>query len=183
LTEPEIPSEIVTHAIVEVPVVAYMAVLDLLADLEDAGDPTDAALTLLPHPLAVRLLTVRDSLRFSDPAAQGRALEELLPAVRARAELAVILTAREHSVSDGTPPVDPEVLPKCTNPECRGITFQVVPAAPSFAPEEQELVAGLDFVCCATCGAIVGVIDNRAAELIENRIAEIKRAKEGTGER
>jgi hypothetical protein len=95
LTEPEIPlAEIVTHAIVNIPLVALMAALDLLADFEDAG--RDEARPIYDFlPLAARAGIVRDALRFSNPTAQGRALEELLPAVRARAELAVILSA-EH---------------------------------------------------------------------------------------
>jgi hypothetical protein len=93
VTEPEIPlSEIVTHATVEIPLVALMAAHDFLVDLDDDG--RDEARPLYDFlPLAARAGVVRDALRFSDPTAQGRALEEITRALEERSS-AVQVAAR-----------------------------------------------------------------------------------------
>jgi|HubBroStandDraft_2_1064218.scaffolds.fasta_scaffold709451_2 hypothetical protein len=57
--------------------------------------------------------------------------------------------------------------PTCPKGDCKGDTFEPVHAASSFSQTHQKAGARLALICCTKCGAVVGVIDNHSAALIE----------------
>lgn len=52
-----------------------------------------------------------------------------------------------------------QIQPKCPVPGCTGTKFEAVLSRPHLVTGQQVDLAGLSLLCCAECGAVVGVFD------------------------